>query len=374
MNFLFPEHRALCMAENATHNLHNVLTLRGALVRDPHVWAALPRRGDRAVRRRRRRPLRPAPLAALGERADRRLPRQAARPLRLHPRPDAAPAEQGVRRQRDRRAARAAAEPRARVALPRLLRLAEPQRQGRLPALHGLVRRQPRAPLAAPAAGRRPSATWRSRAGPTRCSRNAREAFAAATSAGSPRSSTTSCSPTRRTARPASCRRGRSSSSAFGAENGTWRNFFLMGARELREGVAGTAASIPPDFIAQPLDRRSCSTRWRSRSTDRAPATLRLRMHWRFTDTGEEYALTLENGVLTHRRAARPGEVDATRDTSSAPRSTSCCSARRRPEELLARGRLSVEGDAAVARPAAGPARPARPALRDRHALRPCDR
>ncbi|WP_107658370.1 alkyl/aryl-sulfatase [Nocardia suismassiliense] len=39
MNFYFPEHRALCMAENATHTLHNLLTLRGALVRDPHVWA-----------------------------------------------------------------------------------------------------------------------------------------------------------------------------------------------------------------------------------------------------------------------------------------------------------------------------------------------
>ena len=39
MNFLFPERRALCMAENATHNLHNLLTLRGALVRDPRIWA-----------------------------------------------------------------------------------------------------------------------------------------------------------------------------------------------------------------------------------------------------------------------------------------------------------------------------------------------
>lgn len=39
MNFLFPDHRALCMAENATHNLHNLLTLRGALVRDPRIWA-----------------------------------------------------------------------------------------------------------------------------------------------------------------------------------------------------------------------------------------------------------------------------------------------------------------------------------------------
>jgi alkyl sulfatase BDS1-like metallo-beta-lactamase superfamily hydrolase len=39
MHFYFPRHRALCMAENATHTLHNLLTLRGALVRDPHVWA-----------------------------------------------------------------------------------------------------------------------------------------------------------------------------------------------------------------------------------------------------------------------------------------------------------------------------------------------
>ena len=39
MNFLFPDHRALCVAENATHNLHNLVTLRGAVVRDAHEWA-----------------------------------------------------------------------------------------------------------------------------------------------------------------------------------------------------------------------------------------------------------------------------------------------------------------------------------------------
>ena len=39
MNFYFPDHRALCMAENATHNLHNLLTLRGAVVRDPRIWS-----------------------------------------------------------------------------------------------------------------------------------------------------------------------------------------------------------------------------------------------------------------------------------------------------------------------------------------------
>lgn len=39
MHFYFPKYRALCMAENATHNQHNLLTLRGALVRDPRAWA-----------------------------------------------------------------------------------------------------------------------------------------------------------------------------------------------------------------------------------------------------------------------------------------------------------------------------------------------
>ena len=39
MHFHLPDHRALCTAENATHTLHNILTIRGAVVRDPHVWA-----------------------------------------------------------------------------------------------------------------------------------------------------------------------------------------------------------------------------------------------------------------------------------------------------------------------------------------------
>jgi alkyl sulfatase BDS1-like metallo-beta-lactamase superfamily hydrolase len=39
MNFFFPDFRALCMAENATHNLHNLVTLRGAVVRDPRIWS-----------------------------------------------------------------------------------------------------------------------------------------------------------------------------------------------------------------------------------------------------------------------------------------------------------------------------------------------
>ncbi|MER7346776.1 alkyl sulfatase dimerization domain-containing protein [Streptomyces aurantiacus] len=39
MNFLLPDLRALCMAENATHTMHNIITLRGAQVRDARQWA-----------------------------------------------------------------------------------------------------------------------------------------------------------------------------------------------------------------------------------------------------------------------------------------------------------------------------------------------
>ncbi|MGC5168068.1 alkyl/aryl-sulfatase [Luteimicrobium sp. DT211] len=35
----FPDRKALCAAEDATHTLHNLLTLRGALVRDAHAWS-----------------------------------------------------------------------------------------------------------------------------------------------------------------------------------------------------------------------------------------------------------------------------------------------------------------------------------------------
>ncbi len=38
MNFYFPGYRALCTAENTSHTLHNILTIR-AVVRDAHAWA-----------------------------------------------------------------------------------------------------------------------------------------------------------------------------------------------------------------------------------------------------------------------------------------------------------------------------------------------
>jgi linear primary-alkylsulfatase len=97
----------------------------------------------------------------------------------------------------------------------------------------------------------------------------------------------------------------------FGAENATWRNFFLMGAKELREGIGGTpTAAAPPDVVAnltvgQLLDamaiRLDGPRAWESH----------LRIDWVVTDPDEEYAITVRNGVLRHRPGRHKPEADA---------------------------------------------------------------
>ncbi len=39
MNFFFPDKKLLCMAENCTHNMHNLYPLRGAQMRDALAWS-----------------------------------------------------------------------------------------------------------------------------------------------------------------------------------------------------------------------------------------------------------------------------------------------------------------------------------------------
>ena len=97
---------------------------------------------------------------------------------------------------------------------------------------------------------------------------------------------------------------------AYGAENGTWRNFSLIGAHELSNGVAGTATITPARLRRQPHQRAAIQC---ARDPDRRSARgdRRITMHWRFTDTGEEHTLTLQHGVLGHRRGASTADADA---------------------------------------------------------------
>ena len=69
MNIHFPDARVLCIADNAARSMHNILTPRGALVRDPRIWAHYLDQAIELFGERLRRPLRRPPLALLGRRA-----------------------------------------------------------------------------------------------------------------------------------------------------------------------------------------------------------------------------------------------------------------------------------------------------------------
>ncbi|MGB7588913.1 MAG: alkyl sulfatase dimerization domain-containing protein [Solirubrobacterales bacterium] len=131
----------------------------------------------------------------------------------------------------------------------------------------------------------------------------------------------------------------------YGAENATWRNFFLMGARELREGIAGTpTAAAPPDIVAnlsvaQLLDAMAIRL-----DGPRAWET-RLRIDWVITDPGEEHAIALQNGVLRHRPGRHAPEADATLVIEREALDQVLLQTADLGE-LAEKGRLRVEGDA----------------------------
>ena len=116
-----------------------------------------------------------------------------------------------------------------------------------------------------------------------------------------------------------------------------------MGARELREGIAGTATVVPPDFIVRLTTEQLFDAIAVQIDGPRA-GDRRITLQWRFTDTGDEHNMTLRHGVLSHRRSVSPGAADAT-----------VAVARSALDELLARtatiddlvssGRLTIEGD-----------------------------
>jgi alkyl sulfatase BDS1-like metallo-beta-lactamase superfamily hydrolase len=97
-----------------------------------------------------------------------------------------------------------------------------------------------------------------------------------------------------------------------GAENASWRNFFLMGAKELREGTSGTPTkAAPPDVLAhltvsQLLDAMAI------RLNGPRAAEHHLRIDWQVSDPDEQHAITVRNGVLRHRPGSHDGEADAT--------------------------------------------------------------
>jgi alkyl sulfatase BDS1-like metallo-beta-lactamase superfamily hydrolase len=346
MNFLFPHRRALCIAENATHNLHNVLTPRGALVRDAHVWARYlddaielfcadadvvfaghhwPRWGRERIvdflakQRDLYGYIHDQTLRLLNKGL---LPTEIAEVLELPP---------GLEREWHCRGYYGSLSHNVKAVYQRYLGWFDgnpahlwphpPEQAGqRYVALAGGAER-----LLAAARRAYEEADFRWVAELVN-----HLVFA---------------DPANEEARELQARA--LEQLAFGAENATWRNFFLTGAVELREGVLGTAATIAPEVLSglstsQLLDAIAIQI-----DGPRAGET-RIAMRWSLPDTAEEFRLVLENGVLRH-RAGRPPE-DEIQTTVTIERSAlnELILGRATPEALLGSGRLQVEGDASA--------------------------
>jgi alkyl sulfatase BDS1-like metallo-beta-lactamase superfamily hydrolase len=99
----------------------------------------------------------------------------------------------------------------------------------------------------------------------------------------------------------------------YGAECATWRNFFLSGATELRDGNFGTPVNTTsPTMLSQLTPEQMFDILAISVNGPRA-WDLDLALDVTFTDLDSNYRLTLRNGVLIQRkRPAEPSTATAT--------------------------------------------------------------
>ncbi|MBE9376424.1 MBL fold metallo-hydrolase [Saccharopolyspora sp. HNM0983] len=135
----------------------------------------------------------------------------------------------------------------------------------------------------------------------------------------------------------------------YGAENGTWRNFYLSGARELRQPPAErrittggwNQAMVPALSIGQLFQT------WAVRLDGPAAAGYQLQLRWEFSAPADVWTLRLNNGVLTPVHGEVPGDQQADAvlrlDRAVFDR---IMSGRTTSSDAVAAGELTVEGDA----------------------------
>jgi linear primary-alkylsulfatase len=131
----------------------------------------------------------------------------------------------------------------------------------------------------------------------------------------------------------------------FGAENATWRNFFLAGARELREGVGGTPTPAAPRDVVANLSVAQLLDAMAIRLDGRRAAEVNLRIDWVIFDPDEAHVLTVRNGVLRHRAGRHEPTADATLLVDRAALDELLLKTAD-VAELATSGRLRVEGEA----------------------------
>ncbi|CCH86968.1 conserved protein of unknown function [Modestobacter italicus] len=343
MNFLFPDTGALCMAENATHTLHNLLTLRGAVVRDPRIWAgylteAIDLFGDRTE----------------VEFASHHWPTWGRdRVVELLSVQRDLYAYQHDQTLRLINRGLTGAEIAETLELPPAL-----ERAWNARGYYGSISHNVKAiyqrymgwfdgnpahlwPHPPEAAGRR---YVELAGGPERLLANAHQAYDAGDFrwAAEVTSHLVFADPAHTEARELEA--AALEQLGFGAENGTWRNFFLTGATELRGASAVTPTETASADVMAALTLPQLFDSVAIRVDGPRAWDERLSIDWEFTDTGDHYRSTLANGVLVHGPGPARDAADARVRTTRAALLALLGGAA--PGDLTEAGDLAVDGAA----------------------------
>jgi alkyl sulfatase BDS1-like metallo-beta-lactamase superfamily hydrolase len=96
------------------------------------------------------------------------------------------------------------------------------------------------------------------------------------------------------------------------AESSTWRNAYLFGAQELRQGLpnAPPRPSMPRETLAALRTGQLWDMLGVRLNGPKAEGKT-IVLNWTFTDTGEKFALTLENCALTYAEGVQASNADA---------------------------------------------------------------
>lgn len=99
----------------------------------------------------------------------------------------------------------------------------------------------------------------------------------------------------------------------FDAEAATWRNVYLTGAKELREGApqSGVDRRNFLDLLQRTPLERFFESMAAALNPERS-AGVNLRINFVFTDTGERYSLEVKRQILNHTRVEQLPAADAT--------------------------------------------------------------
>ncbi|MFR9732187.1 alkyl/aryl-sulfatase [Saccharopolyspora sp. MS10] len=313
MNFHFPRHRALCVAENACHTLHNVLTLRGALVRDPSAWARYLTETLRIFDGRFDVVFASHHWPTWGrERAVRFLEEQRDAYAYLH--------DQSVRLINDGLTGEEIAEE---LSFPEQL-----DRAWHVRGYYGTVSHNAKAVYQRYMGwfDGNPAHLWRHP--PVEAAKRYVD-FMGGSSAVLAKARASAAEGDLRWvaevvghvlfAEPDNAEARELQASTlerlgFDAESGPWRNFYLTGAAELRGGVAATGSPRSADLLAALTTEQVFQSIAVRINGPRAAELGRLLLRWEFTDTGDGWSLLLSNGALTAMPGDPPGgeEPDCT--------------------------------------------------------------